>query len=132
MEINLPGIIDAAMPNRGDRNIGIISSSNSLNHNDPGFLSNDFPHSPPKLYITAESDDFDLVTVNEWRDEGFNVEYIAMGDGGNEYRTKIESLSRANLGPCETFGIVGMLSASISRQLLALQVFPSTLCLGPP
>ncbi|XDG09815.1 hypothetical protein ABKA04_009430 [Annulohypoxylon sp. FPYF3050] len=106
MEINLPGIIDAAMPNRGDRNIGIISSNNSLNHNDPGFLSNDFPHSPPKLYITAESDDFDLVTVSEWRDEGFNVEYIAMGDGGNEYRTKIESLSRANLGPCETFGIV--------------------------
>ncbi|KAI0880541.1 NTF2-like protein [Annulohypoxylon maeteangense] len=106
MEINLPRIIDATMPNRGDRNIGIISSSNGFNHNDPGFLSNDFPHSPPKLYITAESDDFDVLTVNEWKDEGFNVEYISMGDGGNEYRTKLESLSRTDLGPCETFGIV--------------------------
>ncbi|KAI1452493.1 NTF2-like protein [Annulohypoxylon moriforme] len=106
MEINLPRIIDATMPNRGDRNIGIISSSNGFNHNDPGFLSNDFPHSPPKLYITAESDEFDVLTLNEWKDEGFNVEYIPMGDGGNEYRMKLESFSRADLGPCETYGIV--------------------------
>ncbi|KAI1775822.1 NTF2-like protein [Hypoxylon cercidicola] len=106
MEINLPGIVNAAMPNRGNWNVGIISSNSGPNHNDPGFLSSDFPRSPPKLYITAESDEFDLLTINEWRDEGFNVEYVPMGDGGKEYRTKLDSLSRANLGPCETFGIV--------------------------
>ncbi|XXG95187.1 Carboxylic acid transporter [Hypoxylon texense] len=106
MEINLPGIINAAMPNRGNRNVGIISSNGGLNHNDPGFLSSDFPQSPPKLYITAESEDFDLLTLNEWKDEGFNVEYVPMGNGGNEYRMKLDSLSRADLGPCETFGIV--------------------------
>ncbi|KAI1206077.1 NTF2-like protein [Annulohypoxylon truncatum] len=105
MEINLPRIIDATMPNRGDRNIGIISS-NGLNHNDPGFLSSEFPHSPPRLYITAESDEFDLLTLNEWKDEGFKVEYIPMGNGGNEYRMKLDSLRKANLGPCETYGIV--------------------------
>ncbi|KAF3065889.1 putative dienelactone hydrolase [Daldinia childiae] len=94
------------MPNRGNRNVGIISSNLGPNHNDPGFLSKDFPHSPPKLYITAEDNDFDLLTVNEWRSEGFNVEYIPMGNGGNEYRMKLESLSRSNLGPCETYGII--------------------------
>ncbi|KAK6953784.1 hypothetical protein Daesc_003746 [Daldinia eschscholtzii] len=94
------------MPNRGNGNVGIISSNLGPNHNDPGFLSSDFPHSAPKLYITAESDEFDLVTLSEWKDEGFNVEYIPMGDGGNEYRMKLESLSRTNLGPCETYGII--------------------------
>lgn len=113
MEINLPGIVNAAMPNRGNGNIGIISSSGGgLNHNDPGFLSSDFPQSPPKLYITAESDEFDLLTLSEWRDEGFNVEYISMGNGGNEYRSRLESLSKANWGPCETYGIIGMIATS--------------------
>ncbi|KAI0134860.1 hypothetical protein F4814DRAFT_399173 [Daldinia grandis] len=106
MEINLPNIIDAAMPNRGNRNVGIISSNLGPNHNDLGFPSKDFLHSPPKLYITAEDDEFDQLTINEWRSEGFNVEYIPMGNGGNEYRMKLESLSRSNLGPCETYGIV--------------------------
>ncbi|KAI0378861.1 NTF2-like protein [Hypomontagnella monticulosa] len=106
MEFNIPRIVNAAMPDRGDKNIGIISSSSGPGHNDPGFLSNDFPRSPPKLYITSEDDEFDLVTLGEWRDEGFNVEYIPMGAGGNEYKMKIESLSRAKMDPCETFGIV--------------------------
>lgn len=108
MEINIPNIFDAAMPDRGNRNVGIISSNLGPNHNDPGFLSTEFPHSPPKLYITAEDNEFDLLTLNEWRNEGFNVEYIPMGNGGNEYRMNLESLSRSNLGPCETYGIVGM------------------------
>lgn len=112
MEINIPGIVNAAMPNRGNRNIGIISS-NGLNHNDPGFLSSDFPQSPPKLYITSEDEEFDLSTIKEWRDEGFNVEYVPMGAGGKEYRMKLDSMSRTNLGPCETYGIVGMFAISI-------------------
>ncbi|KAL7629823.1 hypothetical protein AAE478_001346 [Parahypoxylon ruwenzoriense] len=105
MDINIPNIVDAVMPNRGDGNIGIVSSNGS-NHNDPGFRSSDFPRSPPKLYITAEDDDFDMITLNEWRSEGFDAEYIPMGNGGNEYRMKVESLSKRNLGPCETYGIV--------------------------
>lgn len=114
MEINLPNIVNAAMPNRGNRNVGIISS-NGPNHNDPGFLSSDFPKSSPKLYITAESDEFDLLTLGEWRDEGFDVDYIPMGDGGNEYRVKLGSLSRTNLGPCETFGIIGSFLTCLRR-----------------
>lgn len=121
MEFNIPRIVNAAMPDRGDRNVGIISSSSGPGHNDPGFLSNDFPRSPPKLYITSEDEEFDLVTLAEWRDEGFEVEYVPMGAGGNEYKMKIESLSRAKLGPCETFGIVGMFAISTNRN--ALRIF---------
>ncbi len=74
-----------------------------------GFLSNDFPHSPPRLYITAESDDFDALTLLEWKDEGFNVEYVPMKDGGREYAGRLDNLSRVGLGVGETYGIVGML-----------------------
>ncbi|KAI1499237.1 dienelactone hydrolase [Biscogniauxia marginata] len=108
MEFNIPGIVNAAMPNRGDgsRNVMILSSNGGLNHNDPGFLSSDFPRSAPKLYVTAESDDFDELTLREWRDEGFNVEYFALGDGDKAYEAKLASLGKADLGPCETYGIV--------------------------
>ncbi|CAJ2512487.1 Uu.00g055020.m01.CDS01 [Anthostomella pinea] len=105
MNISLPGIVDAAVPNRGNRNISIVSQNSSSSHNEQGFLSSDFPHSPPKIYITAESDDFDDLTLREWRDEGFNVEYLSQGNGGNEYTAKLASLGNG-LGPCEPYGIV--------------------------
>jgi hypothetical protein len=109
MNINVPGIVDAALPKgKGGRNIGIIANNmNGPNHNDPGFLSDDFPKSPPKLYITADDDEFDIETINDWKEEGFNVEYLPMGAGGKEYKMKLDGLRRVGLGPCETFGIVG-------------------------
>ncbi|KAI8626595.1 dienelactone hydrolase [Xylariaceae sp. FL1651] len=77
------------------------------NHNEQGFLSSNFPRSPPKLYITAESDDFDELTLREWRDEGFNVEYLPLGASSAEYKAELASLkTQANLGPCETYGII--------------------------
>jgi hypothetical protein len=84
--------------------LGLISNANTN-----GFLSNDFPHGPPKLYITAESDDFDELTIQEWRNEGFKVEYVSMGNGGREYGERLEKLSRTGLGVGETMGIVGRL-----------------------
>ena len=48
----------------------------TANANTTGFLSNNFPHNPPRLYITAESDDFDDLTLQEWQDEGFDVGYV--------------------------------------------------------
>jgi hypothetical protein len=105
MNVNIPGLAKAVVPDAG-RNVRIISD-NRPNHRDPGFLSNDFPRSLPRLCFTAESEDFDELTLAEWRDEGFNVEYLAMGNGGDEYRQKLRVLSRRGLGPCETFGIIG-------------------------
>ena len=109
MEINLPGIINAATSgaNREGR-IATIISDNRSNYRDPGFLSSDFPRNPPKLYVTAESDDFDQLTVSEWKDEGFDVQYLSMGAGDKEYRAKLASLNSSHLGPCETYAVVGM------------------------
>jgi hypothetical protein len=45
-----------------------------------GFLSFN-PH-PPRIYITLEDDEFDEVTLQHWREEGFEVNYHAMGYGG--------------------------------------------------
>ncbi|KAH7128863.1 hypothetical protein EDB81DRAFT_950677 [Dactylonectria macrodidyma] len=105
MNINIPNLIQAAVPESEGRNARIISD-NRPSHRDPGFLSRGFPRSPPKLYLTAESDDFDDLAFAEWRDEGFDVEYIPMENGGDEYLRKLRALSRKNMGPCERFGII--------------------------
>lgn len=109
MNITVPGILDAAIPKPGasNRNVAILANNmNGPNHNDPGFLSDDFPRSPPKIYITSEDDEFNPTIINEWRAEGFNVDYLPMGAGGNEYKIKLDGLRKVGLGPCETFGIV--------------------------
>jgi len=110
MNINVPNVVNAALGDDAKgRNVQILSDNmTGNNRNDPGFLSKDFPRSPPRLYFTAESEDFDQVTLAEWRDEGFNVGYLPMGDDLDDYRRRLETLSRRGLGPCETFGIVGM------------------------
>lgn len=114
MEVNVPGFngfnLNARLPERTKgKNVAVLSH-NTTNHNDPGFLSDDFPRKPAKLYVTAEDDDFDALTLAEWRDEGFQVEYVPMGDGGDDYVTKLERLAKRNLDPCETFGIIGELT----------------------
>ena len=109
MNINVPNIVNAALGDDAkNRNVRVISDNMHRGiQNDPGFLSKDFPRGSPKLYFTAESDDFDELTLAEWRDEGFDVEYVPMRDDLDDYRRRLEGLSRKRLGPCETFGIVG-------------------------
>lgn len=100
--------MNAALPERAKdgKLVNIAASGAGMNHNDPGFLSKDFPRSPPKLYVTSDDDDFDDLTLAEWRNEGFNVEYLPMGSGGKEYQLKLQMLSKTGLQPCETYGIV--------------------------
>jgi hypothetical protein len=112
MDVSIPGVFEAAIPgSRGDiknKRVAIISDNMSgPNHNDPNFLSDEYPKTPPKLYITSEEDEFDAITLNDWKAEGFNVEYLSMGNGGKEYQAKLDGLRQTGLGPCETFGIVG-------------------------
>ena len=127
--LNLPDLINAAISpdRRGSnttnkngqkgnkqthKNVAILSDNwtsptTGMNHNDPGFLSDSFPRNPPKLYITAESDDFDAQTLSDWSAEGFDVSYIPLGDDVSSYLDKLRSLHRSkSLGPCEIFGIV--------------------------
>lgn len=106
MNIDIPNLVKSTVPESEGRNVQIISN-HSTNYRDPNFLSKDFPRSAPKLYLTAEDDEFDVLTIAEWREEGFDVEYIPMGDDRDEYRRKIRDLSRKKMAPCETFGIIG-------------------------
>ncbi|KXJ96255.1 dienelactone hydrolase [Microdochium bolleyi] len=108
VNINFPGFIDVAAENRDGRRIQVLGGSmaRSVNRYDQSFLSTDFPRSPSKLYVTAETDDFDSRTLTAWRSEGFDVEYLPMGKGGSEYAAKLHEISRRELGPCERFGIV--------------------------
>ncbi|KAK8241386.1 dienelactone hydrolase-like protein [Phyllosticta capitalensis] len=59
----------------------------------------------PRLYITAESDDFDEYTLDAWRDEGFNVIYVPFGEGGKQYVKTLHTLGQ-NLGVGEAYSIV--------------------------
>lgn len=108
MNVNVPNLVKAAVPESEGRNARIISQ-NSTTHRDPGFLSSDFPRSSPKLYLTSASDDFDELTLSEWQDEGFEVEFIPLGNSKEQYLDRLRGLSKEDLGPGETFGIVGEL-----------------------
>ncbi|KAL2202352.1 NTF2-like protein [Sarocladium strictum] len=114
--MDVASLIKDAVPESKGRNVRVLSQ-NGANlgpgsgglHRDANFLSKDFPRSQPKLYVTAEEDDFDELTVQEWRDEGFDVEYFSMEtwkgkEGG--YLRKLKDLSAEKMGPCEKFGIV--------------------------
>lgn len=94
------------------------------NANTAGFLSDDFPQPNPKVYLTAESDDFDDLTIREWEDEGFDVLYLPMRDGGAEYRKRLEGLS-AGLGVGQLFAIVGTARHCLASQNLCYAFSPS-------
>ncbi|OLN90042.1 hypothetical protein CCHL11_07235 [Colletotrichum chlorophyti] len=107
MNIDIPKLVKAAVPESEGRNARIVSDNlTRSNYRDANFLSQNFPRARPKLYVTAESAEFDQITLAEWRDENFDVEYLPMGSSADEYRGKLRSLSKKNMGPCETFGIV--------------------------
>jgi dienelactone hydrolase len=75
----------------------------------------------PKLYITAETDDaseFDQVTLQQWREEGFEITYIPYGSGGKSYTNTLNSLSKA-MGIGAKFGIVAFGDAAAA----CLEVF---------
>jgi len=68
-----------------------------------GFLS--FNRRPPRLHITAESDDFDQVTLQHWREEGFDVTYTPMGDNPKAYASWVKHIHEAlELG--ESYAII--------------------------
>lgn len=113
--MDLSNLIKSNVPEAKGRNVRVLSQNGSNLaggggiHRDADFLSDDFPRGAPKLYITAEEDDFDEASQQAWRDEGFDVEYFSMAecknrDGG--YLQKLRDLSAETMGPCEKFGIV--------------------------
>lgn len=73
------------------------------------------PRAPPKLFVTAETSDFDEITLQQWRDEGFDVEYLPLENEGGQ-KAYLESLKRLyeGLGVSDYYGIVGRVSIRIA------------------
>lgn len=60
------------------------------------------------LYITAETDaeaDFDPVIIRRWREEGFQVSYIPLSNGGKDYISTLKSLDK-DLSLGDKFAII--------------------------
>jgi hypothetical protein len=72
-----------------------------------GFLTS-FNSTTPRLYITAETetvDEFDQVTLQKWRAEGFNVSFLPYGSGGRGYIETLKNIGRS-MGVGDRFGII--------------------------
>ncbi|KAA6413014.1 MAG: hypothetical protein FRX48_02757 [Lasallia pustulata] len=48
---------------------------------------------PLRLVLTAESADFDSVTIQNWKDEGYSVSYLPFVDSRKEYIHKLQHLA---------------------------------------
>ena len=58
------------------------------------------------LVLTAETEDFDQETEQQWRDEGFRTKYVPLLEGGNSYIDRVHREGDA-FGAAEYYGIVG-------------------------
>lgn len=63
---------------------------------------------PPHLVLTAESTDFDSVTIQNWKDEDYSVSYLPFDGSKKEYINKLHHLADPlELG--QKYAIVGLL-----------------------
>ncbi|KAK5126373.1 hypothetical protein LTR85_010609 [Meristemomyces frigidus] len=59
----------------------------------------------PNVILTAETEDFDEETTRQWVDEGFNVAYLPLLQGGNEYIERIHATGDA-FGVSEYYAVL--------------------------
>ena len=73
------------------------------------FSWNDSTVPRPKLVITAQDDEFDQVTIQKWRAEGFEVSYLPFTGSREDYVHYLKHLADPlELG--EEFAIIGTLA----------------------
>ncbi|TKX24520.1 hypothetical protein C1H76_3128 [Elsinoe australis] len=77
------------------------------------------------VVLTGETDDFDEVTISEWRNEGFSVKYIGFGDGGAEFVKRVQKLADG-ISVGEQYAIVAF-GAPASPLLSSLRHLPRLL-----
>lgn len=88
-------------------------ASISINAPGTGFISNSFNldnAGPARICITAETEDFDTQTLRDWQHEGFDVVYVAYGNGGKEYISRLNGV-KEGLGVGEQYAVIGMLAS---------------------
>lgn len=81
----------------------------SINTPGNGLVYNTFLNSQlstPRLCITSEEDEFDVETIRNWQNEGFEVTYVPLDNGGKEYAGRLESV-KEGLKVGESYAIIG-------------------------
>lgn len=74
-----------------------------------GFLYNNGANNA-RLCITAETPDFDIETIKNWQDEGFDVVYLPFDGGGKDYGSRLMGV-KEGLGVGENYAVVGVFPA---------------------
>ena len=61
---------------------------------------------PPRLYLTADDDEFDGTILQHFREEGFETSYLPMGDSVKAYKDSLRHLAD-DLELGENYAVVG-------------------------
>ncbi|EED14271.1 dienelactone hydrolase [Talaromyces stipitatus ATCC 10500] len=80
----------------------------SINTPGNGLVYNTFLNSQlstPRLCITSEEEEFDTETIRNWQNEGFDVTYVPLNEGGKDYASRLESV-KEGLRVGESYAII--------------------------
>lgn len=62
-----------------------------------------------RVCITSETGEFDMDTIKNWQDEGFDVVYLPLDGGGKEYESRLKAV-KEGLGVGENYAVIGKIS----------------------
>ncbi|OOQ83655.1 dienelactone hydrolase [Penicillium brasilianum] len=58
-----------------------------------------------RVCITSETGEFDMDTIKNWQDEGFDVVYLPLDGGGKEYESRLKAV-KEGLGVGENYAVI--------------------------
>ncbi|KAJ5667828.1 uncharacterized protein N7477_006398 [Penicillium maclennaniae] len=79
VSINAPGLSSGLLYNNGDNNA--------------------------RVCITSETDEFDMETIKDWQDEGFDVVYLPFNGGGKDYANRLMGV-KEGCGVGENYAVI--------------------------
>jgi hypothetical protein len=88
LSINAPGLSNGLLYNNGDNNA--------------------------RVCITSETDEFDMETIKDWQDEGFDVVYLPLNGGGKDYESRLMGV-KEGCGVGENYAVIGMYRPAIPQ-----------------
>lgn len=77
-----------------------------FNNQDPSFFNSLNISKTHNIVLSGETEDFAEEVSQQWRAEGFNVVYVPMLNGGNDYINRIHNTGNG-FGPSEQYAVVG-------------------------
>jgi hypothetical protein len=107
-------------------------SVNMQTTNEP-FLKHLNVRKTPHVVVTAEDDDFDVEIIKQLQGEGFNVQYVAMGEEtGNRYAQRLHDIANHMTGVNEYYAIVGKAQCLVDSSCMTKYSFRrcSRSCIG--